>query len=555
MNWKASFLGSFANLLHRRLGWLLLVGSLFLLAQCGGKDGTVVSSDGCKTEVEGVTGLTIVESKLSLKRAEIGDNLRVTITIKNQGTANSGGVGSPRTVTFYRSRNKFISPRDVVLGTAPLNALEPNSESNPSFSFLTLAGDNYYGACLGFTNNCQIGVKVSVPSPDISGSDSYIVCQLSRADGSKFMASSSVSPMLMYAGNNFTENMTVYQGQEKHYLLKVEQKGPLDIWTTGSVDTVALLFDGNCNSINGHYYAEDGGVGGENNFQIGATAEAGYYFLVIHEKSLGAATFDVKIGLNYALEVKGSDPLYPQQWHLNNLQGVDINAPQAWEITRGCPSVLVAVIDARVDVTHPDLAPNHDDRYDNFDSPLDSHGTAVAGLIVAKGNNGIGVSGVAPEVSFVSRFAIGSGRTQIPAEAFLRDKEQVAISNNSWGDGGTVQGDFEPNKAIYQIVLEKGITNGYGGKGIFYVLATGNDHVYGDSSNYAFLTRYYGAATVCAVGSDGTRATYSEKGANLWVCAPSRSRNQIGITTTITGGGYDSYTSGALLRLPRSWLG
>ena len=31
------------------------------------------------------------------------------------------------------------------------------------------------------------------------------------------------------------------------------------------------------------------------------------------------------------------------------------------------------------------------------------HGTSVAGLIVAKGNNGIGVSGVAPEVSFVSR--------------------------------------------------------------------------------------------------------------------------------------------------------
>ena len=555
---RTLFSGSyFSHLLRGSLGWLLLVGSLFLLVQCGGGSnsgeggsggGAVpfppllslppspVSSDDCEPEADDATGLTIVGTKLSSKRAEIGDNLRVTVTVRNQGTATSGGAGSPQTVTFYSSNNKFISPRDEVLGTASLDALEPNAESDPSFSFLALAGDNYYGACLGTTNNCQVGVKVSVPSPDISGSNNYSVfCQLYRANGSTFMVSRSVSPMPMYTGHNFTENVTVNQGQEKHYLLEVGQKGPLDIWSTGSQDTVALLFYGNCNSINGHHYAEDGGIGGGTNFQIGAIAEAGYYFLVIHEKSLGAATFDVKIRLNSAPEVKGSDPLYPQQWHLNNPddQEIDINAPQAWEITRGCPSVLVAVIDTGVEITHPDLAPNHDDRY-NFDTYGNGHGTLVAGLIAAKGNNGIGVSGVAPEVSFVSRHAVGSGKTQTVAEAFLRDKEQVAISNNSWSNPS--RGRFDPKNKVFRTAIEDGVTNGYGGKGIFYTFAGGNNHKYGSNSGYHSLGRYYSVATICAVNKNGERSSYSDKGANLWVCAPS------GLTTTdIVGiGGYDS---------------
>ena len=196
---------------------------------------------------------------------------------------------------------------------------------------------------------------------------------------------------------------------------------------------VALLFDGNCNAINGDYYVEDGGIGGDNNFHILAIAEEGYYFLVIHEKSLNTVYFGITATLNSPPKVIGDDPLYPDQWHLNNPndQEIDINAPEAWEITRGCPSVLVAVIDTKVDITHPDLAPNHDDRYDNSDIYGKEHGTSVAGVIAAKGNNGIGVSGVAPEVSFVSRGTV-EGSDGDRATSLIRDKEQVAISNNSW---------------------------------------------------------------------------------------------------------------------------
>ena len=252
MNWETSFLGSFTHLLHRSLGWLLLVGSLFLLVQCGGgsnsgggssSEGTVpfppsppspplpVSSDDCKTEADDATGLTIVGSKLSSKSAEVGDNLRVTVTVKNQGVVTSGGAGSPQTVTFYRSSNKFISPRDEMLGTASFGTLEPNAESDPSFSFLALAGDSYYGACLGNTNNCQIGVKVSVFVPYIFGSSDRATCQLSGGGGPAFMVSSSRDSVLLDTyTNTFTYNSRVGQDGVAYYVLKVERKGILDIW-------------------------------------------------------------------------------------------------------------------------------------------------------------------------------------------------------------------------------------------------------------------------------------------------------------------------------------
>ena len=534
MNRKASFLGSFAHLLHRNLCWLLLLGSLFLLVQCGGS-----RSSSSKGE-SGTPNLVILETEINSQNVEIGDNLTITLTVKDQDTG-SGNEVSSQMVTFYRSDNKFISPRDEVLGTSPLDPLDTNGESNPSFSFLARAGDNYYGACLGISSDCQIGVSVSVPSPDIPGSGyTYISsCELSRADGSRFTISgASRDVVLDNIGDTFTDSIDISQDQEKYYLLYIKEKGILDIWTTGSVDTVSVLFSGTCNEINGHYYADNGGVGGENNFQISATAEGGYYFLVVHEKSLNAATFDITAILSHPPRVIGEDPLYSDQWHLNNPNDIDINAPEAWDITRGKPEVLVAVVDDRVEVTHPDLAPNHDDRYDNFDPPGHEHGTTVAGLIAAKGNNGIGVSGVAPEVGFISLVATEFGATYKDyINALIRYKEQVAISNNSWGIPDGIDGHFfsSDSYAIYRTTLEEGVTNGYGGKGIFYVFATGNRAHLGNNANYAPPARYYSVAATCAVTKDGRRASYSEKGANLWVCAPGGELSAGLTTTDITG--------------------
>jgi subtilisin family serine protease len=89
-----------------------------------------------------------------------------------------------------------------------------------------------------------------------------------------------------------------------------------------------------------------------------------------------------------------NDPYYGSEWHLPK-----IGAPSAWDITQGA-GVTIAILDSGVYGAHSDLAPNMVagwNVYSNTSNTSDicGHGTWVAGVAAAKGNDAIGIAGVA----------------------------------------------------------------------------------------------------------------------------------------------------------------
>lgn len=82
------------------------------------------------------------------------------------------------------------------------------------------------------------------------------------------------------------------------------------------------------------------------------------------------------------------------EWHLAKIQALD-----AWSLTAGISNVVIAVLDSGINAAHPDLAGKILPGYDfvnNVSDPVDDfgHGTAVAGTLIAAGNNNVGVAGV-----------------------------------------------------------------------------------------------------------------------------------------------------------------
>ncbi len=153
-----------------------------------------------------------------------------------------------------------------------------------------------------------------------------------------------------------------------------------------------------------------------------------------------------------------NDPLYPNQWALNNtgLTGVadaDIDAPEAWIIEKGSTSIIVAIIDEGVDTNHKDLKEKIVTPYDATDgdnnqepNPWDGHGTACAGIAAAVTNNGSGVAGVGWDVQILP-VRIAYSESDAPRAPWITDNNIIEdgirtavdrgahILSNSWGGG------------------------------------------------------------------------------------------------------------------------
>lgn len=226
-------------------------------------------------------------------------------------------------------------------------------------------------------------------------------------------------------------------------------------------------------------------------------------------------------------------------WHLNNvgqqngIAGADIKALPAWDKQTSAAGIIVAVIDSGVRYTHHDLAENmwrnpneilnglDDDGNGYVDdifginafadnsNPNDDygHGTHVAGIIGARGNNGVGVAGICWQVQIMAcryQNSAGDGALSDAIECINYARSKGAkIINLSWGEP-----EYN-SQALFDAI------NSARAAGIIVVCAAGNEN-----RNLDVFPLYPASFTldniisVAATTRRDERAAFSSYGAN-----------------------------------------
>jgi len=295
-----------------------------------------------------------------------------------------------------------------------------------------------------------------------------------------------------------------------------------------------------------------------------------------------------KIG---TLESKNSDPgpppdpLYPDDpifetygdikaWGLE-----DIGAPEAWAYNSDCSGILIGVLDTGIDYSHEDLWENiwfnsgeiggngvDDDGNGLIDDvmgwdfvnddndPMDDnrHGTHVAGIIGAVGDNTIGISGVCWKAELVPIKVLdneGAGTLEDIAEGIeYAHKNNVRITNNSYGaydfeqctNPATWETCIKTEFPLYYNSLKKLADDGSlffaaAGNGGSDKLGDDNDEILQIPANFSILFPDM-VVSVAAVDSGGSLTSFSNYGnETVNIAAPG-----IDIYSTVSGG-YISY--------------
>ncbi len=279
----------------------------------------------------------------------------------------------------------------------------------------------------------------------------------------------------------------------------------------------------------------------------------------------GVQSADVMLARQKQKKTALNDTYYANQWHLRNTtqQGgalwIDLNVEPVWANSITGTGVTVGIVDDGLQHAHPDLQPNYNaalsydfNGNDSDPAPVDlvndGHGTSAAGLVGARGNNGVGVSGVAYQAGLAGLRLIAAPTTdQEEADAFNLHNNLIHVKSNSWGepDTGSNLGGAGP---LAKAALINGVTTGRGGRGTIYVFAGGNGLDVQDNSNYDSFANAIQVIAVGAVNDFGFQSYYSEPGANLVVCAPANGgdHNEGIATTDLTGeAGYNHSGEGA----------
>lgn len=248
------------------------------------------------------------------------------------------------------------------------------------------------------------------------------------------------------------------------------------------------------------------------------------------------------------------DNYFRNQWHLHSeggvelLEAADVDAPAAWDTTRGSRQVVVAIIDDGFDLQHPDLRGDGKvvfpkDYVDSDREPLptrergDFHGTPVAGVAIGE-ENGEGIVGIAPGAAFLPiRFDLAADDNQL-FEIFEYAGERADIISNSWGPVPV----YAPLSSLLHNQLSRlAESGGRRGKGCLILFASGNYNApVRDMENERFTWRHPrqglretrgpilnghaahpGVMAIAASTSQNRKSAYSNWGKEISVSAPS----------------------------------
>ncbi len=223
-----------------------------------------------------------------------------------------------------------------------------------------------------------------------------------------------------------------------------------------------------------------------------------------------------------------NDPEFDQQWNLA-VSGV----PVAWDAKDSATNITVAVLDSGFDLSHPDLSGVFVSGYDfcgnstcssrdadvTPDGPPDTHGTHVAGIIAANGDNGRGVAGV-----------LSGGARVVPVKVFYNysftTAERLAEAIR-WAAGESVSGvpaNANPAKVINMSLgtpsdssAVRDAVAAARNRGALLVAASGNAGHTGQGVLYP--AKYEGVVAVGSVNSDFQRSCFSNTGPEIDVLA------------------------------------
>ncbi len=356
-------------------------------------------------------------------------------------------------------------------------------------------------------------------------------------------------------------------------------------WVRVQGDSKSLLFKSLSKNPNVEYVQPNYPVHLMNDYKLqdNLRRAAVSRFIQAHpEKLLTVPADNPPIPLVVPPQSQGPDVQFPKQWGMN-----DIGAKDAWKKATG-EGIIVAVIDTGVDYTHEDLLPNMwknpgetgtdsqgrdkatnavDDDNNGFiddvvgwdfvsndNKPFDlaveplqllvgggnpGHGTHCAGNVGARGDNGIGISGVAPKVKimalrFISDKGQGSTADAIKAIHYAVDNGAKVLSN-SWGSEGEDPADGTENKALRDAVQYAQDKN------VLFVAAAGNGHSGAGYSNdsdpkpsYPATYDFENIVSVAAVDSSNNLGSFSNWGTKtVHLAAPG-----VAVFSTTVGGLY-----------------